>query len=132
MWGINTDTLLGAGGDVHIFGREGDDAIDGGTGADRIDGGSGSDTLSGGSGADWFVGSVLGGGATDIITDFEATGGDVIDLSSYFATLDEVVDATEDLGDGSILITLPIGMGGGGVQVLDATIDDLTATPTSM
>jgi Ca2+-binding RTX toxin-like protein len=125
--GVNADTLLGAGGDDHIFGREGADSIDGGTGADRIDGGSGGDTLSGGTGADWFVGSGLGGGATDIITDFEATGGDVIDLSSYFATLDDVVAATADLGDGSILISLPIGLGGGAVQVLGTTVADLSA-----
>lgn len=126
--GVNADTLLGAGGDDHIFGGEGADSIDGGTGADRIDGGSGGDTLSGGTGADWFVGSGLGGGATDVITDFEATGGDVIDLSSYFATLDDVVAATAELGDGSILISLPIGLGGGAVQVLDTTIADLSAT----
>lgn len=125
--GVNADTLLGAGGDDHIFGREGADSIDGGTGADRIDGGSGGDTLSGGTGADWFVGSGLGGGATDIITDFEGAGGDVIDLSSYFATLDDVIAATAELGDGSILISLPIGLGGGAVQVLDTTIADLSA-----
>ncbi|MBK5934271.1 putative secreted protein (type I secretion substrate) [Rhodovulum imhoffii] len=126
--GVNADTLLGAGGDDHIFGGDGADSIDGGTGSDRIDGGSGGDTLSGGAGADWFVGSGLGGGATDVITDFEATGGDVIDLSSYFVTLDDVVAATVELGDGSILISLPIGLGGGAVQVLDTTIADLNAT----
>ena len=125
--GVNADTLLGAGGNDHIFGGEGADSIDGGTGADRIDGGSGDDTLSGGTGADWFVGSGFGGGVTDTITDFEATI-DVIDLSSYFATLDDVVAATAELGDGSILITLPIGLGGGAVQVLDTTIADLSAT----
>jgi Ca2+-binding RTX toxin-like protein len=126
--GINADTLLGAGGDDYIFGADGADSIDGGTGTDTIDGGSGSDTLSGGAGADWFAGSGLGGGSTDVVTDFEATGGDVIDLSSFFATLDDVVAATTDQGDGSILISLPIGSGGGAVQVLNTTIADLSTT----
>jgi Ca2+-binding RTX toxin-like protein len=124
--GINADTLLGAGGDDHLFGGDGADSIDGGTGSDRIDGGSGSDTLSGGTGADWFVGSGLSGGTTDIITDFAGTE-DVIDLSTYFVTLDDVVLATTELGDGSILIALPLGMGGGTVQVLSTTIADLSS-----
>ena len=121
--GINADTLLGAGGDDYIFG---------GTGADTIDGGSGADTLSGGAGADWFVGSGLGGGSTDVVTDFEATDGDIIDLSSFFATLDDVVAATTELVDGSILISLPIAFGGGAVQVYGTTIADLSATNVSV
>lgn len=124
--GINADTLLGAGGDDHIFGREGADSIDGGTGADSIDGGSGGDMLSGGTGADWFVGGGFGGGATDVITDFAGTE-DVIDLSGYFATLTDVVAATTELGDGSVLIALPLGLGGGAVHVFNTTIADLSA-----
>ncbi|MCP3969273.1 MAG: hypothetical protein GY717_02930 [Rhodobacteraceae bacterium] len=123
--GINADTLLGAGGDDHVFGQDGADSIDGGTGADIINGGSGDDTLSGGSGADLFAGDGFGGGFTDVITDFEALSGDVIDLSSHFVTLDDVVAATTEPGDGSILITLPAGSGGGAVLVLNTTIADL-------
>lgn len=126
--GVNADTLLGAGGDDRLFGRDGNDSLDGGTGADTLDGGSGNDVLTGGEGADWFAGTGLGDGASDVVTDFEATGGDVIDLSSHFATLDDVVAATTELADGSILITLPAGSGGGSVQVLDTTIAQLSAT----
>ncbi|WP_347864063.1 Hint domain-containing protein [Planktomarina sp.] len=122
--GVNADTLSGAGGNDQLFGGAGDDAIDGGTGSDRIDGGDGNDILTGGAGADWFAGSGFGGGAADVITDFQVADGDVIDLSAYFATLDDVVAATTDLGDGSILISLG---GGSSVQVLNTSIGDLQA-----
>jgi Ca2+-binding RTX toxin-like protein len=122
--GVNADTLSGAGGNDQLFGGAGDDAIDGGTGSDRIDGGDGNDILTGGAGADWFAGSGFGGGAADVITDFQVADGDVIDLSAYFATLDDVVAATTDLGDGSISISLG---GGSSVQVLNTSIGDLQA-----
>lgn len=125
--GVNNDTLLGAGGDDLIHGRDGADYLDGGSGMDTIDGGSGADTIYGGAGADLFLSSGLGGGAIDVIVDFDEAEGDVIDLSAFFATLDDVVSATIDLGDGSILIALPPASGGGAVQVLDTSISDLTA-----
>ncbi|SIS63997.1 Hint domain-containing protein [Paracoccus saliphilus] len=123
--GVNADSLLGAGGDDRIFGGEGGDSIDGGTGADYIDGGDGDDSLTGGAGADWFAGEGLGGGAADLIADFEAEGGDVIDLGSYFQTMDDVVTATTEMDDGSILIDLSGGSGDGFVQVLNTTTADL-------
>ena len=52
----------------------------------------------------------------------------MIDLSSYFATLDDVVAATTQQQDGSILIDLSAGSGSGNVQVLNTTIADLSAT----
>ena len=125
--GLNADTLFGAGGNDSLYGRAGADSIDGGTGADTIDGGSGNDTLSGGDGADLFLGSGFGNSSLDTITDFDATEGDIIDLSSYFSTLDDVVNATVELEDGSILISLPAATGGGSVQVFDTRIDDLSA-----
>lgn len=124
--GVNADTLRGAGGDDHIFGAEGDDSIDGGTGTDYIDGGFGNDSMTGGAGADWFAGSGMGEGATDLIADFEAAGGDVIDLGSYFDSLEDVIASTTEMDDGSILIDLSGGSGLGFVQVLDTTTADLT------
>lgn len=124
--GVNADTLLGAGGDDSIFGGEGGDSIDGGTGADYIDGGSGDDTLAGGEGADWFAGSGFGGGGTAQISDFKAAGGDVIDLNSYFETLEDVRAATTEMDDGSILIDLSGGSGDGFLRVLNTTRADLT------
>jgi Ca2+-binding RTX toxin-like protein len=123
--GVNNDTLLGAGGDDALFGRGGSDSLDGGAGLDTLDGGDGDDTLSGGIGADFFAGSGLGGGAIDVITDFEANL-DVIDLSTYFATLDDVVAATVETGS-DILISLPASGGGGAVQVFNTSIADLSA-----
>lgn len=114
--GVNNDLLFGGGGNDFILGGEG---------ADTIDGGEGNDTLSGGADADWFSGNGLAGGS-GVISDFESTGGDVIDLSSYFTTLNQVVTASTELEDGSILIALPGAMGGGTVQVLNVTLDALT------
>lgn len=119
--GINADTLLGAGGNDALFGRGGADNLQGGTGNDTLDGGAGADALSGGTGADWFVNF---GGAADVVSDFEASEGDIIDLASHFATFDDVLAvATEGL-DGSVMIPLPAG---GSVQVLDTSLSDLNA-----
>lgn len=121
--GQNADTLLGAGGNDRLYGRDANDTLDGGDGADTLHGGAGSDTMTGGSGADWFWGAGLGGvGVTDQVTDFEATGGDVIDLSGHFPDLDAVVSATSTLGP-DISIALP---GGGAVLVLNTSVSDLS------
>lgn len=125
--GINADTLFGGGGNDTLFGGIGEDILDGGTGDDIVDGGLGNDTLSGGTGADIFAGSGLGGGANDQITDFDGSV-DVIDLSGFFLTLDDVVAASVEQPDGSILIDLAAGSGSGTVQVFDTQISDLTAT----
>lgn len=125
--GVNNDTLLGAGGDDALFGQAGNDTLNGGSGDDTLIGGTGSDTLIGGTGADWFGHNSFGDGAADLISDFEAVS-DVIDLHTHFATLDDVIAATVELMDGSILITLPPGSGGGTVQVLNTTISDLNTT----
>jgi len=125
--GINSDTLLGAGGNDVLYGRAGNDVLNGGTGEDTLDGGSGNDTLTGGSGADVFSGAGFGNAALDIITDFNALEGDVIDLSNIFNTLDEVVAAATESGDGSVSIALPGSVGGGTLQILDTTIADLSS-----
>jgi Ca2+-binding RTX toxin-like protein len=120
--GINNDTLHGG---------EGNDNIVGAGGADFIDGGVGNDTLVGGTGDDWFATTSFGNGFTDIITDFEEDR-DVIDLSDHFSTLDDVINATTELGDGSIWVILPAESGGGFLQVLNTTISDLTSLNVSV
>lgn len=123
--GINADSLFGAGGDDRLLGREGADLLDGGEGADTLNGGTGNDTLTGGEGADWFAGTGFSGD-DDVITDFDGDAGDVIDLAGYFGSLSAVLDAAEELDDGSVLIALPDVMGGGTLKVVDATLDQLS------
>jgi Ca2+-binding RTX toxin-like protein len=121
--GVNADTLLGAGGNDYLFGAANNDSLNGGTGDDTLDGGTGKDTLTGDTGADTFR---VTDGSNVIITDFSNSDGDIIDLSSYFSTLDAVIDAATEQSDGSLLITLPGTLSDGSVTIYDTTIDDLT------
>ena len=79
--GRGDDALYGLGGDDDLYGDSGDDELLGGEGDDELDGGSGDDTYTGGAGADRFVFSPDGPG-DKIITDFDASEGDVIVLST--------------------------------------------------
>jgi Ca2+-binding RTX toxin-like protein len=87
-----SDPISGRGGDDQLFGLAGDDLLDGGEGNDFLDGGPGRDLLFGGPGND-----TLTGGADadrffllslpdrgDQLLDFNATEGDVLDLSALF------------------------------------------------
>ncbi len=88
------DTLIGTSeGAETLMGYEGRDTLSGLAGDDRLVGGLGVDTLTGGSGADEFVFSSVSDsirtptgsahtGGRDLITDFNAAEGDLIDLSS--------------------------------------------------
>lgn len=104
------NVINGNGGANQLFGGGGNDTIDGGDGTDLVDGGNGNDILSGGAGGD--VDTIIGGGGndtidvgsgndviiynaagfgTDIITNFDATGGtaatqDLINLSALGIT----------------------------------------------
>lgn len=98
LGGAGNDTLDGSTGNDTLNGGDNDDILNGGAGNDRIIGGSGVDTVYGGDGLDVVT---LGGGndifvaeigaskvatkagtmSIDIITDFDANGNDVIDLS---------------------------------------------------
>jgi serralysin len=69
-----------------IYGGRGSDTLAGGAGDDLIEGGVGADIMTGGAGADQFRMYSLAefshrADVTDIITDFDATEGDSIDLS---------------------------------------------------
>lgn len=66
-----------------ISGGESNDDLTGGDLADLLHGGRGSNRLTGRSGADRFRFTKTGG--QDVITDFSAASGDVIDLSEIFA-----------------------------------------------
>ncbi|MEC8028028.1 MAG: hypothetical protein VX170_10195 [Pseudomonadota bacterium] len=59
-------------------GGTGNDLLKGGAGTDTLRGGAGDDTLAGGRGIDRFVFKAESG--ADVITDFNARGGEVIDL----------------------------------------------------
>ena len=68
---------------MQLFGGTGEDIIIGGNGNDMISGGVGSDVLRGGEGADRFVFDVSSfGRGTDIVSDFNASEGDALELSA--------------------------------------------------
>jgi serralysin len=78
-------------------------------GGDILDAGAGSDTITTGGGKDFIVSSSFGGGATttDTITDFD-TVLDVADLSPFFATVEDLQNATT-MVNGNAVVTLPDG-----------------------
>lgn len=88
------DELKGGTGSDQLDGRGGDDRLDGGPGNDSLAGGSGADTLTGGSGADVFVLAQLTESTPgilnrDVITDFNPSEGDRIDLAGIDAVVFE-------------------------------------------
>ncbi len=90
---LGDDTLDGSDGADDIKGGDGNDALGGGLGADILKGGRGEDLLLGGDGADTFVFAApkqspnKGGDGRDTILDFDAAGGDLIDLSGLRKTI---------------------------------------------
>ncbi len=71
--------LIGNAANNSLRGDAGSDILSAGNGDDYLDGGSGKDTLTGGAGKDtFFIGSK---DAFDTITDFNVTGGDIIELN---------------------------------------------------
>jgi Ca2+-binding RTX toxin-like protein len=84
------NTLTGNDGDDFLLGRAGNDILRGGDGVDTVTGGDGLDVATLGSGNDVFVAEVdatkiatkVGTMSVDIITDFDAAGNDLIDLSN--------------------------------------------------
>jgi Ca2+-binding RTX toxin-like protein len=77
------DTLLGGSGADQLNGGIGNDVLIGGRGNDMLIGWTGADTLTGGEGPDLFVFGpthASRGAGRDVITDFDAGDGDIIDL----------------------------------------------------
>ncbi|MEB3276099.1 MAG: Ig-like domain-containing protein [Cyanobacteriota bacterium] len=73
---------------VYARGFSGNDTLIGGAKADRLEGGADADTLTGGGGNDQFIYTAATDStptATDVITDFNASGTDVINLDALFA-----------------------------------------------
>jgi Ca2+-binding RTX toxin-like protein len=112
------DTIIGSGKfDILDFGQgnnKGDDVIDGGDSADQIAGGLGKDTLTGGKGNDYFI--FFKGDGKDVITDFDAIGGDGkqdIILQTFGSKKDISIeksgdDVVIDFGGGSTLTLLDV------------------------
>ncbi|CAM3283956.1 calcium-binding protein [Paracoccus nototheniae] len=84
--GQGADTVAGGDGNDTLRGEGGNDTLFGGAGHDRLLGGAGKDQLTGGLGADHFIfASHLESGAVaaarDVITDYNRSQGDRIDLT---------------------------------------------------
>ncbi|CAN7434345.1 hypothetical protein LJR219_002817 [Phenylobacterium sp. LjRoot219] len=85
--GRKSDAIHGRAGNDTLDGRAGDDVLHGGRGADRVSGAEGrdwvsgdrdDDTLTGGPGADRF--HIAPGFGADVVTDFAAADGDLVEL----------------------------------------------------
>ena len=97
--GDGNDTLKGGAGNDTLDGGAGNDKLRGGAGDDFLTGGTGDDSLTGGDGADTFI--FEAGFGIDVIADFNAAEGDLIDLTAFgdaitFAdlTITQMVDYT--------------------------------------
>lgn len=101
---LGNDTLTGGSGDEIIRGGQGDDSLSGGAGNDWISGDRGNDTMSGGPGADTFH-TFLGAG-TDVVTDFNASEGDrvQVDAGTNYTLSQQGADVVIDMGNGDELI----------------------------
>lgn len=133
--GTDVENLVGGTGSDTLTGSAGVNTISGGAGADRVSGGSGNDSLTGGSGDDNVVGgpgadSLNGGGGENFcdtdradrvvlacLSDSEAPEivsvsvvGDAT-LTSGTASLDVVVQATDDLSGVGYVVLLAKGPG---------------------
>ncbi|MEM7057763.1 MAG: calcium-binding protein [Pseudomonadota bacterium] len=107
--GAGDDHARGGTGDDNVLGGDGSDTVEGGLGNDKVVGGAGADTLMGGEGDDHLWGGkwaadgeadvfVKGQGTgTDFIHDFEAQN-DVVDLSAYDISFDDLQGAMTDVG----------------------------------
>jgi Ca2+-binding RTX toxin-like protein len=135
MFGNDGDnTLSGLGGDDGLLGGEGDDLLIGGDGRDGLCFGNGMETLIGGAGADFYqrgIATVTEGDAADLIVGFEiGAGGDVVDLSDFFA--DPVVAADvlanpndylqTQMVDGSTVIRIDLDGTGGASAFFDLCV----------
>ncbi len=92
---IDSDGDGRQGGDDTLIGGSGNDVIYGQEGNDVLYGGAGDDVLSGGSGADKFMMEAIGEGL-DVIRDFSADEGDVLDLAGLIQNYDSTQQAIDD------------------------------------
>lgn len=96
--GANADTIDAGDGDDSLTGGSGNDSMDGGAGHDMFVSDAGDDTLTGGEGSEWYVYQDEDFGH-DLITDFQAHNGDLLDLSrTGFTRADlNIRQVTEDM-----------------------------------
>ena len=80
--GQDGDVLYGNLDNDALFGNLGDDVLYGGQGDDTLVGGDGRDTLIGGKGADFFSFPVATLTQANVIADYNAAEGDVIDIDT--------------------------------------------------
>ncbi len=99
--GTGNDILFGQGGDDLLDGGLGDDYLLGGAGSDLLIGGLGNDILTGGDGADIFKWVDMET-ARDLVTDFNASQGDKLDLADLFDDMSkaDIDTLLADLGSG--------------------------------
>ena len=98
--GGGDDTMTGGNGNDMLFGSFGNDTLMGGNGDDSLDGGAGDDSLTGGKGPDLFA--FHAGFGDDTITDLG--NGDRIQFDSeVFATPEDVLDASEQVGEDTVI-----------------------------
>ncbi|MEL6884717.1 MAG: calcium-binding protein [Pseudomonadota bacterium] len=124
LGGSNRDRLEGGKGDDTLEGEDGRDFLSGGRGEDRMIGGTGRDTLTGGRDADTFLFSEDFG--EDIITDFDADGGDVI-LLSLGLGIDDAADLFENHLSQSGADVLLDDLNGNTILLEGVALDDLGA-----
>lgn len=85
---------------VVVSGGLGDDDITGGSGDDLLNGGGDDDLLTGGLGIDTFI--FEGNTGHDIITDFSISN-DILDLNSIFDSLSDVLGASSQAGNDTLI-----------------------------
>ena len=99
--GFGNDSLAGGNGEDSMDGGPGNDTLDGGNGPDTVNGGTGDDNLTGGNGPDLFV-FHAGFGDDFILTDFSNSDHIQFD-DELFATPQDVLDASEQVGDDTVI-----------------------------
>ena len=93
------DSLTGNAKDNVINGLDGDDTLSGGGGNDTLIGGNGNNIFRGGAGADTFV---LGFDGIDVIEDFNAEEGDIVEIALSVFGATSPSQFTYDSSDGSL------------------------------
>ena len=124
--GMGDDILNAGGGADKLMGGAGDDTLNGGDGEDTLTGGSGNDDLNGEGGNDTFVFSTADAGDSDAILDFAT--GDMIDLSAFDLTAEQVIAATtlRGTGTGAYAVINLEAHGGGRITIEDvSSLDQL-------
>lgn len=103
---LGTDTLYGGQGADSLYGGRENDLLFGNVGKDFLSGDLGNDTLTGGDDADIFFFAAAGG--ADVVTDFNLTAGDRLNLGGQTYSIGSDANGTALLtlsGGGSILLS---------------------------